>query len=468
MTTTTQDGNMATTISNRWSSEFKYVLAAAGAAVGLGNLWKFPYIMGENGGGAFVLVYLFCILLIGIPVMMAEVMIGKRARTSPANASARLAKEAGHSGIWSLLGASGVIAGSLILSFYIVIAGWAAAYIFFGLGGDFLPAANSTIAHKDQIGALFSDFISNAEQLILWSSITIVAAMLVLIRGVNAGLEKAVTYLMPTLFVLLTIIMVYAAATGNFGEAAQFMFSPDFSRLSVDGVLTALGHAFFTLSLSSGIMMVYGAYMPKETSITKTSIWIAILDTAVALIAGMAIFPIVFANGMEPSAGPGLLFVSLPIAFGQMPLGTMFGTLFFIMVTFAAFTSAIALLESPVAYLNERVGLTRAKATIVAGCSIWALSLLTVFSLSGAPWAQDVVMGLNFFDALDKLTANIMLPLTGLFTAILVGWIVSKEVSRQEFGLSPTLYSIVIVCLRFIAPVAISLVFLQAVGWINF
>ncbi|SQD78809.1 sodium-dependent transporter [Moritella yayanosii] len=457
----------STTIDNRWSSEFKYVLAAAGAAVGLGNLWKFPYIMGENGGGAFVLVYLFCILLIGIPVMMAEVMIGKRARTSPANASATIAKESGGSSIWSLLGASGVIAGSLILSFYIVIAGWAAAYIFFGINGDFLATAGSEVSHKDEIGALFTGLITDTTQLILWSSITIVAAMLVLIRGVNAGLEKAVTYLMPSLLVLLLIIMVYAATTGNFGEAAQFMFYPDFSKLSIDGVLIALGHAFFTLSLSSGIMMVYGAYMPEGTSIAKTSIWIAVMDTAVALIAGMAIFPIVFANGMEPSAGPGLLFVSLPIAFGQMPLGSLFGTLFFIMVTFAAFTSVIALLESPVAYLNERLGLSRTKATIAAGCTIWALSLLTVFSLSGAPWAQDVVMGLNFFDALDKLTANIMLPLAGLFTALLVGWVVNEKITREEFGLSEGAYKAVMFCLRYISPVAIAIVFLQAVGLIS-
>ncbi|QUM86500.1 MULTISPECIES: sodium-dependent transporter [unclassified Moritella] len=457
----------STTIDNRWSSEFKYVLAAAGAAVGLGNLWKFPYIMGENGGGAFVLVYLFCILLIGIPVMMAEVMIGKRSRTSPANASATIAKESGGSSIWSLLGASGVIAGSLILSFYIVIAGWAAAYIFFGIGGDFLATAGSEISHKDEIGALFTGLITDTTQLIIWASITIVAAMLVLIRGVNAGLEKAVTYLMPSLLVLLMIIMVYAAATGNFGEAAQFMFSPDFSKLSIDGVLTALGHAFFTLSLSSGIMMIYGTYMPEGTSIAKTSIWIAIMDTAVALIAGMAIFPIVFANGMEPSAGPGLLFVSLPIAFGQMPLGSLFGTLFFIMVTFAAFTSVIALLESPVAYLNERLGLSRTKATITAGCTIWGLSLLTVFSLSGAPWAQDVVMGLNFFDALDKLTANIMLPLAGLFTAVLVGWVVNEKITREEFGLSEVAYKAVMFCLRYLSPVAIAIVFLQAIGLIS-
>lgn len=456
-----------TTIKSRWSSEFKYILAASGAAVGLGNLWKFPYIMGENGGGAFVLVYLFCILLIGIPVMMAEVMIGKRERTSPANAAANVAKESGSSGAWSLLGASGVIAGSLILSFYIVIAGWAAAYVYFGISGDFMPGVDETIAHKDQIGQLFNGLITDTTQLIVWASITIVAAMLVLIRGVNAGLEKAVTYLMPMLFVLLTIIMVYAAATGDFGEAAQFMFSPDFSKLSIDGVLTALGHAFFTLSLSSGIMMVYGAYLPEGTSIVKTSMWIAVMDTAVALIAGMAIFPIVFANGMEPSAGPGLLFVSLPIAFGQMPLGSVFGPLFFIMVTFAAFTSVIALLESPVAYLNERIGLSRGKATVVAGCSIWGLSLLTVFSLSGAPWAQNVIMELNFFDALDKLTANIMLPLAGLFTAILVGWIVKDDITREEFVLPDLAYKAVMFCLRYISPLAISIVFLQAVGWIN-
>ncbi len=456
-----------TTISNRWSSEFKYVLAAAGAAVGLGNLWKFPYIMGENGGGAFVLVYLFCILLIGIPIMMAEVMIGRRTRTSPAHAASVIAKESGSSSHWSVIGASGVIAGTLILSFYMVIAGWAAAYIFFGAEGSFLPDLESGVAHKDQIGALFNGLITDTAQLITWSSIIMVSAMFVLSRGVNAGLEKAVSYLMPMLFVLLIIVMVYAAATGNFGEAAQFMFAPDFSKLSIDGVLTALGHAFFTLSLSSGIMMVYGAYMPEGSSIIKTSMYIAVMDTAVALVAGMAIFPIVFAHGMEPSAGPGLLFVSLPIAFGQMPFGEFFGTLFFVMVTFAAFTSAIALLESPVAYLNERLGFSRKSATVTAGVGVWLLSLLTVYSLNGAPWAQDVIMGNNFFDALDKLTANIMLPLTGLLTSVLVGWRLKEEIVREELALSHNWYMIVTFCLRFISPIAITLVFLQATGILN-
>ena len=458
-----------THVTNRWSSKFAYILAATGAAVGLGNLWKFPYIMGENGGGAFVLVYLLCILFIGIPVMMAEVVIGKRGRSTPANAVAMVAAESKHSSHWSIIGSMGVLAGFLILSFYVVIAGWAAAYVFYAGAGEFSAAAENPVTHAQAIGSLFGDLLSSVPQLLIWSTLITASVVYVISKGVKNGLESAITYLMPALFILLVGITLYSAVVGDFAAAFSFMFDIDFSKLTIKGVLIALGHAFFTLSLASGVMLMYGAYLPKGISIAKTSIVIAIADTLVALIAGLAIYPIVFANGLEPSAGPGLLFQSLPIAFGTMPMGDFVGTMFFIMVTFAAFTSAIALLESATAYLVERQGVSRTKAAIISGLGIWILSLGTTFSLAGTSWAQINFgfMGGNIFDAVDYLTANILLPLGGLLISIFVGWIMKPEIVKAEFNLVEWQFNLLMVLLRYIAPLAILFVFADSVGLLD-
>ncbi|WP_417696584.1 sodium-dependent transporter [Psychromonas sp.] len=454
-----------TQVSNRWSSRYAYVLAATGAAVGLGNIWKFPYIMGENGGGAFVLVYLLCILLIGIPVMMAEVIIGKRGRSTPANAIAHVAAESGRSSHWSLIGTIGVIAGFLILSFYAVIAGWAAAYVFFSGSGEFSAAAADPATNADVIGALFTELITSVSQLMVWSTLTLIAAIYVISKGVKKGLETAITYLMPALLVLLVGIMFYSAVVGDFAAAFNFMFHVDFSQLTIEGALVALGHAFFTLSLAMGIMMTYGAYLPKGVSIVKTSITIAIADTIVALIAGLAIYPIVFANGLEPSAGPGLLFQSIPLAFGSMPYGDFVGTLFFIMIVFAAFTSVIALLESPTAYLVERQKMSRTKAAIVAGVGIWVLSLCSIYSFAGAEWTKlSFGMGGDIFEFLDYLTANILLPLGGIFISIFAGWVIKPNILQEELHLTGTPFVIILILLRFVAPIGILLVFANAIG----
>lgn len=457
--------NKDTNISNRWSSRYAYVLAATGAAVGLGNIWKFPYIMGENGGGAFVLVYLLCILFIGIPVMMAEVIIGKRGRSTPANAAAHCAVEAGASSHWSIVGTMGVLSGFLILSFYVVIAGWAAAYVFFAGTGELSAAAADPATHTEAIEKLFVSLITDVNQLLIWTSLIVVAVTLVISKGVKAGLETAITYLMPALLVLLVGIMFYSAVVGDFAAAFSFMFDVDFSKLTIKGVLVALGHAFFTLSLASGIMMVYGAYLPKGVSIAKTSMMIAIADTIVALIAGLAIYPIVFANGLEPTAGPGLLFQSLSIAFGNMPFGDLVGTLFFIMIVVAAFTSAIALLEPTAAYLEERQGLSRGNASIIAGASIWTMSLLTIFSFAGVEWTKlSFGMGADIFEFLDYITANIMLPLGGLLISVFVGWIMEKQVVKQELNLVGWQFTTVILLLRWVAPIAILFVFANSIG----
>ncbi len=442
----------------QWSGRWAFILAATGSAVGLGNIWKFPYITGENGGGAFVLVYLLCIAAIGIPVMMAEVMLGRRGRRSPINTMRHLADEEGRHGIWRYLGWSGVVAGFLILSYYSVIAGWALAYTFRSGGGVFEGAT------ADGVAAIFSGFVSDPERLLAWHSIFIVMTMAVVARGVRGGLEKAVRFLMPALFVLLVVMVGYAMNTDHFSEGLAFLFTPDFSKLSQEGVLTAMGHAFFTLSLGMGAIMVYGSYLPKKVSIARTTFAIAGMDTLVALLAGMAIFPIVFANGLEPGAGPGLIFQTLPIAFGHMPMGTFFGTLFFVLLVFAAWSSAISLIEPMVAWMVENHGMSRIRAAFWAGLITWLLGIGTIFSFN--IWSGDEfkLFGLNFFELMDYLTANIMLPLGGLLIAVFAAWYMREQTSRDELALDGTGYDAWRFLVRFVTPAGVVVVFLKAIG----
>jgi NSS family neurotransmitter:Na+ symporter len=437
-----------TSIHGFWKSRWLFILAATGSAVGLGNIWKFPYITGENGGGAFVLVYLLCISIIGIPVMIAEVSLGRMGRQSPINTMKTLAKKAGASPLWSSIGWMGAIAGFLILSFYSVIAGWALSYTLDMASGDFvnISAENS--------GKIFGDLLSNPTQLTTWHTVFMILTLGVVARGVNAGLEKAIKILMPVLFILLFILFGYALSSSGFSQGFAFMFDFDFSKLTTESIMVALGHAFFTLSLGLGAIMAYGAYMPADTSIAKTIIIVAFLDTAVAIMAGLAIFPIVFANGLEPSAGPGLLFQTLPIAFGQMSGGVIFGTMFFVLVSFAAWSSAISLAEPIVAWFVEKFKMSRALAAVIIGTSAWILGLATVFSFN--IWSDVKMFDKTVFDLLDFLTTNIMLPMGGLFIAIFVGWKMSETKMMNEVGIEyPTLFNLWHFTVRFLAPIAI-------------
>ena len=437
-----------TSIHGFWKSRWLFILAATGSAVGLGNIWKFPYITGENGGGAFVLVYLLCISIIGIPVMIAEVSLGRMGRQSPINTMTALVNKAGASPLWSSIGRMGAIAGFLILSFYSVIAGWALSYTLDMANGDFvnISAENS--------GKIFGDLLSNPTQLTIWHTAFMLLTLGIVARGVNAGLEKAIKILMPVLFVLLFILFGYALSSSGFSQGFSFMFDFDFSKLTTESIIVALGHAFFTLSLGLGAIMAYGAYMPADTSIAKTVVIVAFLDTAVAIIAGLAIFPIVFANGLEPSAGPGLLFQTLPIAFGQMSGGVIFGTLFFILVSFAAWSSAISLAEPIVAWFVEKLNISRTHAAIIIGGSAWLLGLATVFSFN--IWSDVKMFDKTIFDLLDFLTTNIMLPMGGLLIAIFVGWKMSKTKMINEVGIEyPSLFNLWYFTVRFLAPAAI-------------
>lgn len=434
-----------------WRNRWLFILAATGSAVGLGNIWKFPYITGENGGGAFVLVYLACICMIGLPVMVAEVMLGRAGRQSPINTMTALAKDLRLHRDWAGIGWMGAIAGFLILSFYSVVAGWALSYIFKMSSGAFDGATAASS------GEIFSGLLASPGELLGWHTLFMVFTIAVVARGVNAGLEKAIRVLMPMLFILLILLLGYALSTDGFDAGFDFLFNFDASKLTGESVVVALGHAFFTLSLGLGAIMAYGAYMPSDVSIGKTVLAVGVLDTVVALAAGLAIFPIVFANGMEPGAGPGLLFQTLPLAFSQMPAGTIFGTMFFVLVTFAAWSSSISLAEPVVAWAVESKGVSRVKAGIWVGLSAWVLGIGTVLSFNH--WSDVTFMGKTFFDSLDFLTANIMLPLGGLMIAVFVGWKMKESDVMAEVKMgNPLIFDIWRLVLKFVAPVGIAYV----------
>lgn len=439
-------------IHGSWASRWTFILAATGSSVGLGNIWKFPYITGENGGGAFVLVYLACIAAVGIPIFMAEVVVGRRGRQSPIHSMRDVALEAGRDPRWSWLGWMGALAGFMIFAFYSVVSGWVLAYVFHTLNGTFNGAGS------EAVGAVFNGMLGDPTTLTLWHTIFVAMVMVVLSRGISKGLEQAIRIMMPSLFVLVLLLLMYALTTGSFGRGVEFLFAADFSKLSWNSVLVALGHAFFTLSLGMGAMMVYGSYMPKKASIAGTAMIVAGLDTLVALAAGMAIFPLVFANQLDPGAGPGLMFVTLPVAFGGMPGGQVFGFLFFLMVSIAAWSSAVSLMEPAVAWMVERFPVSRNQACLVLGGGGWVLGLGALASFNiGADW---LLFGMNFFDFLDFVTANLLLPLGGLLTALFVGWWLPARISRDEMGEDRgSAHSLWFFLLRFIAPVAVLVVF---------
>ena len=436
-------------IHGTWSSRWTFILAATGSAVGLGNIWKFPYMAGDNGGGAFVLVYLACICIIGLPIMLGEIMIGRRGRSSPANSMKSLAAEANTSSAWTLLGATGALAGLLILSFYSVAAGWAMSYIFNGFQNITTESSSSS----------FNNLLSSPSSLIFWHSLFIAITVFIVARGILKGLEKWINTLMPILFLIILLLCIYAMQTGAFFEGLRYLFMPDFSKINPQVMLEALGQAFFTLSLGMGAIMAYGAYMPANQNIGKTAVSVAALDTGVALLAGIAIFPIVFANGLAPSEGPGLVFVTLPIAFSAMPLGILFGTLFFVLLSIAALSSSISLIEPGVAWLIESLKIKRITATALLGFTAWFIGLFSALSFNLL--SEFTIFGKNFFDATDFLTNQIMLPLGGIFIAIFVGWIMKKEHVLDELGFQENfIFKAWYFSVRFVAPTLVGLVFL--------
>jgi len=443
-----------------WSSRLAFVLAVTGSAVGLGNVWKFPYIAGQNGGGAFVLVYLACVLIIGMPVMMSEILIGRRGRRNPIATMRLLGEEEGGSKFWQLIGVMGVLAGVLILSYYAVIAGWVVAYIEKSIAGTFTGA---TAAEVKMINATFiGSWPSVAFYFTLFMGITV----FVVARGVEKGLEAAVRFMVPALLILLLALLGYAINSGHFGSGLDFMFTPDFDALTWDSVLVAMGQAFFTLSIGMGAVMAYGAYLPQETSITNATAAVVAADTTIAILAGLVIFPLVFANNLDPADGPALVFITLPLAFGQMTGGAFFATIFFVLLAFAAWTSAIALMEPAVAWLVERFGRSRAQAASIIGGFTWVLGFGTILSFGA--WSDLTFLRGTVFDNVDYLTSNVMLPLGGMLITIFAGWVMCRNSTAEELGGASNTYRTWRFLVRFIAPIAILFVFLKAVGLLEF
>ncbi|AAU91278.1 sodium-dependent transporter family protein [Methylococcus capsulatus str. Bath] len=439
----------------QWSSRLAFVLAASGSAIGLGNIWKFPYLTGEHGGGAFVLVYLLCVAAIGIPIMIAETLLGRRGRQSPINAMRSLAEAAKVNPAWQYAGWLGVISGFLILSYYSVIAGWALAYVFKMNSALFSHITPETAARY------FDEFRTDPQIQVIWHTLFMVATVAIVSRGVNGGLEKGTRYLMPALAVMLVVLVLYAVGTEGLGRAVAFLFLPDFSRLSGESVLTAMGQAFFSLGLGMGSIMVYGSYLPSHVSIARSTIVVAAADTAVALFAGLAIFPIVFSNHLEPGMGPGLIFQTLPIAFGAMPGGSFFGALFFVLVFFAALTSSIAMIEPAVAWLTENRGLSREAASAWSGLACWGLGLGTLLSFSS--WSDVRLFGRNLFELLDFLTADVMLPIGGFLVAVFAGWVLSRRDTEEELEMADSrAYEAWRFLVRYVAPSGMGIIFLKA------
>ena len=381
---------------DEWSSKTAFILAAAGSAVGLGNIWKFPYITGENGGGAFVIIYILCVVAIALPIMISEVYLGKKGKSNPVQSLINISRSENVSKNWKIIGFIGIIAGLLILSYYSVIAGWTMAYT--------IRTASGVLNNIDVNDAanIFNNLISDPERLLSWHTIFCLITGFIVAKGVRSGIETAVLRLMPALLIMLFALVIYSAIEANFLQGLKFMLYPNFEIVTWNTVLIAMGQAFFSLSLGMGALLVYGSYMPENISVAKTTFIIASLDTLVALLAGLAIFPIVLSSGLEMSQGPGLIFQTLTVAFASMPGGQLFGTMFFVLLLFAAWTSAISLIEPFITYLMSKYNISRIRASFISISTSWVLGFGTIVSFNIG--SNVKIFGLTIFEFIDYLT----------------------------------------------------------------
>ncbi len=443
-----------------FTSKFGVVAAAAGSAVGLGNIWKFPYITGVYGGAAFLFVYLAFILAIGLPVMISEFMIGRSSKRNTIGAFKVLAPNTQ----WKYIGVLGVGAAIMILSFYGVVAGWSVQYIILSLQDGF---ANKS---PQEIEILFTNLIESPIRPVVLQLSFMVATAVIVIAGVHKGIEKFSKILMPLLVVILIVLVIKSLTLSGADKGVAFLFNPDFSKLTTEGVLSALGHAFFTLSLGMGTLITYGSYIKPNNNLVKTAVSVITADTLIAILAGVAIFPAVFAFGVEPDSGAGLVFITLPNVFHQMSGGYFFSILFFVLLSVAAITSSISILEVVVAYMKEELKMKRKMATIIAAAVISILGVLC--SLSMGVLDSYTLFGLSFFDLMDWISANMLLPLGGLFVSLFTGWYYKKKRVRKELeqggSVSEQFLSIFMFLVKIVAPIAIAIVFLYGIGILKF
>lgn len=451
---------MTTTATARshWTSRWAFIMVTAGSAIGLGNIWKFPYMTGTNGGSAFVLVYLACIVGIGLPLLMAETLLGRRGQGNPMDAMGNVAREAGSGSYWKIVGFIGITGALLILSFYSVVAGWILEYMVRSFSG-FTGITAETAASG------FGSLLGNPLKMAMWHTVFMIMTVAVVARGVTGGIEKANKILMPALFGIVVALIIYGFVAADMPAAIRFMFHFDASQITPAVIFSAMGHSFFTLSLGMGSIMAYGSYLDRNTSIARNCFYVAVADTLIALLAGLAIFSIVFAKGLAPAAGPGLILQTLPMAFSQMPFGQAVGVSFFVLVAFAAWTSSISLLEPFVAFLVEKFSVDRKVAAWGTGFAVWLLGIAVCLSFND--WGGVKLFGLGIFDLLDSLTSKILMPLSGLLIAIFVGWVMKKQHVSDEVALSAGGMSLWYNVMRFVSPIVITLIFMNVMGWIG-
>lgn len=448
---------------DHWSSRSAFILAAIGSAVGLGNLWRFPAEAGANGGGAFVLFYIGCVLLIGLPILLSETLIGRHGQASAPESVRRVASASRASPRWDVLAGMGVIAAFLILSFYCVVGGWVLYYVgvFAGdmfnsgvIGGAFAGQSSETI--EGLLPALFS----SGSWMVGMNAIFLLITLYFVARGVSGGIEVVANYMMPAFFILLVLITIYGSFGGAFSQTVDYLFTFEPEKLTGPVMLAALGQAFFSLSLGVAGMITYGGYVGRNVNLAGTSAIIVSADTVVALLAGLCLFPIVFAAGLSVGAGPGLMFQTLPHAFQEMPAGSFVGFMFFIMVGFAALTSSVALLEVPTAWMIDRFRIVRPLSAIIVASGAMILGALAALSFNVlADWHPlnfiPVFEGQGFFDVLDGLTAKFFMPIGALLTAIFVGWIADRKLIDMENGLGGALHLFWLFLVRFLCPLAL-------------
>jgi NSS family neurotransmitter:Na+ symporter len=447
---------MAVASGAHWSSRYAFLMASVGFAVGLGNIWRFPYVAGENGGAAFVLVYLACAFGIGVPILMAELLIGRRGQGSPTTAMANLAAQSGRSKHWRLVGGMGLLAAYTIEIVYAVVVGWVLWYLFKAITTGFAGFDGATA------NAEFASVLDNNLGMLAWTLVGLAITGAIIYAGIKEGIERAVNILMPTMFVLLIGMAAYNYFAGGFDEALRWLFTPDFSKIGFGTVLAAVGQAFFSLGVAMAGMMVYGSYLPKSISITHSVLVVVMVDTGVALLAGLVIFPAVFNNGLDPAAGPGLIFQTLPVAFAQMPAGHFFSVVFFLVLTVAGITSMVGLVESINAWLEDRFSIPRHQSAVIVVGSLAAFSVLSILSYN--VMGEWLVGGMNFNDIMDFFSNQILLPLGGLMIALFAGWGMQRAATQDELdSLSPAAFKLWHFLIRFVVPPAVLVIFVMGI-----
>ena len=446
-----------------FGSKIGAILAAAGSAVGLGNIWRFPYEAGNHGGAAFILIYLACVFIMGMPIMIAEFTVGRRAKASTGRAFGLLANNSK----WNFIGMLGVLAGLLILGYYSVVAGWTLEYI--------LTSVTNGFADKkpEDFVAAFQTFSQDPIRPVIWLLAFLFFTHFIVVKGVKDGIEKSAKIMMPVLFLLIVVLAICSMTLPNASKGLEFLLKPDFSKVNADVFLGAMGQAFFSLSLGMGCLSTYASYFGSDTRLGKTALSVGVIDTFVAILAGLIIFPAAFSVGIQPDAGPSLIFITLPNvfqqAFGGIPfLAMIFSLLFYVLLALAALTSTISLHEVVTAYLNERfkIGRNRAAMLVTGFCVVTGI----LSSLSLGAWDAKF-FSLSFFDLLDFVTAKLMLPLGGLLVCLFVGWYLKRSVSYEEltnYGLQKaTYFPVYMFILRYFAPIAITLIFVNELGWLS-